>query len=83
MVDSAFLCLNEFAIAEAPFEATPITLIFRPSALVATPIPEISPPPPTGTTIASKSGSSSIISKATVPCPDITLSSVKGCTKSF
>ncbi len=32
-------------------------------------MPEISPPPPTGTTIASTSGASSSISRPTVPAP--------------
>ena len=44
-------------------------------------IPEIKPPPPIGTSIISVSGSSSKISKAIVPCPSKTSSSLKGWTK--
>ena len=40
--------------------------------LAATAIPEINPPPPTGTTIASTSGTASKISSAMVPWPAMT-----------
>ena len=49
--------------------------------LAAKATPEISPPPPIGTTIMSRSGSSSRISSPTVPWPAIIFSSSKGAMK--
>ncbi len=46
--------------------------------LAATAMPAIKPPPPTGTTITSRSGRSSSISSATLPCPAATTGSSKG-----
>ena len=45
------------------------------SALVATAMPDTRPPPPTGTTIVSTSGTASRISNPTVPCPAMILAS--------
>ena len=42
------------------------------SALAAMAMPEISPPPPIGTTSVSISGAVPSISSASVPCPAIT-----------
>ena len=69
------------SVAEAaPEGSTPTILISGLSCLAAQAIPEISPPPPIGTTITSVLGSSSNISKAIVPCPSNTSGSLKGCT---
>ena len=51
----------------APSGSTPIILTVGLISFAAQAIPEINPPPPTGTRIISASGSSSRISKAIVP----------------
>gem|GEM_PF-2205856 len=50
-------------------------------ALAATAMPAIRPPPPTGTTMVSRSGCCSSISTATVPCPAATTGSSNGWMK--
>jgi len=50
----------------------PVILMHNRSARATVDIPEISPPPPIGTTMQSISGASSSISSATVPCPAAT-----------
>ena len=62
----------------APLGSTPIILISGLIILAAAAIPDISPPPPIGTTITSASGISSSISRAIVPCPSNTSISSKG-----
>ena len=59
---------------------TPTTTTSGRRALAATAIPATSPPPPTGTTSASRSGWSASSSRATVPCPAMTAGSSYGCT---
>src|SRR5881227_1803098 len=46
---------------------------------MAVPIPETSPPPPTGTRTVRTSGRSSAISRPIVPCPAIVAGWAKGC----
>ena len=75
-----FFCLKLFIIAFAPFDWTPIILVLGLKDLYALAIPLINPPPPIGTTTIS-SPSSSIISRAIVPCPAITSVSAKGWMK--
>ena len=48
------------------------------SDVAAIAVPDRRPPPPTGATIASRSGTSSTSSSAAVPCPAITLASSNG-----
>ena len=50
-------------------------------ARTAEAIPQESPPPPNGTTIASASGRSSRISRPIVPFPAMTSASLNACTK--
>ena len=50
------------------------------TALAQSPMPEMSPPPPIGTTKASHSGQSSSTSTATVAWPAITSGSLYGST---
>ena len=57
---------------------TPMTLILGLTFLAATARPEMRPPPPIGATIASTSGSCSMISRAIVPWPAMTSGSLKG-----
>ena len=51
------------------------------SAFSASPMPPISPPPPTGTSTASRSGTCSASSRPIVPWPAMTRGSSKGWTK--
>eukprot|EP01137_Pigoraptor_chileana_P027929 Opistho-2@11203 len=53
--------------------STPMTLTSGRSVLTARAMPARRPPPPTGTTIASKSSSCSMISSPIVPCPAMML----------
>ena len=53
----------------------------RPSSLIAVGDPEMRPPPPTGTTTTSRSGTCSISSSPMVPWPAMTGGSSKGWTK--
>ena len=57
---------------------TPVTRTAGLSALRATATPPMSPPPPTGTMTASRSGTCSASSRAIVPCPAMTRGSSKG-----
>ncbi len=60
--------------------STAITRASGQSALTAVATPEISPPPPTGTTTCVTSSTCSHSSRPTVPCPAITARSLNGCT---
>ena len=71
--------LKLLTIALAPSACTPITLTLGFKALAAKVTPLINPPPPIGQRITSTSFKSSNISKATVPCPQITSISLNGC----
>jgi len=71
---------NELTIGAAPLACTPTRRTRGASALSASAMPLISPPPPIGTTSVSSSGTSSRISSAIVPWPSITAGSSKGCT---
>jgi len=65
------------ANALAPAAWTPTSRTRARASSIARAVPASSPPPPTGTTIASRSGRSSSISRATVPWPAITAGSSK------
>ena len=71
---------NARCVALAPLAWTPNTRRSGLSALAATAIPAIRPPPPMGTTSVSTSGAASSTSRATVPWPAITSGSSNGCT---
>ena len=64
---------SDGAKAEAPVDCTPMMRISRPScrarSLSAMAVPEMSPPPPMGTSTVSTSGVCSSTSSPTVPCP--------------
>src|SRR5215472_2356336 len=60
--------------------STPYTLMWGLSDLRAIKTPAINPPPPTGTTIASRSGAAATISSPIVPWPAITSASLYGDT---
>ena len=69
------------SVAEAaPEGSTPTIFISGLICLAAQAIPEMSPPPPIGTTITSVCGNCSRISRAIVPCPSSTSGSLKGWT---
>ena len=61
--------------------STPITRQFGLMDLATVAQPAIRPPPPIGTGRTSRSGCSSNISRATVPCPAMTFRSSNGWTK--
>ena len=67
-------------IAGPSEDSTPTILISGRSRLSAAEMPEMSPPPPIGTTTTSASGQSSRISSPTVPWPEIRSRSSNGCT---
>ena len=67
-------------MASAPSGSTPITLHPGFALFSQAAIPLNSPPPPTGTSTASTSGQSCMISRPTVPWPAITSKSSNGGT---
>ena len=74
---------TELNMLGAPVTCTPYTLTDGLICLTVYAIPEISPPPPTGTTMASILSMSLSISRAIVPCPAITFSSSNGWTNVY
>ena len=60
---------------------TPITRTSGRTLLIASATPAMSPPPPTGTRMASMSGRCSRSSSPSEPCPATTRASSNGCTK--
>ncbi len=62
----------------APSACTPTMRTVGARWCRAVAMPEIRPPPPTGTTTVSASGQSSAISRPTVPCPAMTSGWSKG-----
>ena len=69
---------NESRASAASSGSTPITRAPGHSARMAAEIPEMRPPPPTGTTTRPASGRSAAISRPMVPWPAITAGSSKG-----
>ena len=69
---------NESRASAASSGSTPTTVASGRQARMAAAMPEISPPPLTGTTTRSACGQSSAISSPIVPCPAITLRSSNG-----
>ena len=67
-------------IAGPSDDSTPITRIFGLKLLAAIATPEMSPPPPIGTTMQSTSGQSCTISSPRVPWPAMTWASSNGWT---
>ena len=69
---------SESRASAASSGSTPITVAPGQSVRTAVATPEISPPPPTGTTTRSTPGQSAAISRPIVPCPAITRRSSNG-----
>ena len=74
--------LSNERYASSTFDGSaPMALQLLPNARALKAMPEINPPPPTGTIIASNSGQSSSNSLPAEALPKITLKSLNGCTK--